>query len=110
MLPPPLPDVPTVTVEEAAELQSNGARIIDVREPVEYKALRVSHSDLLPMSTIQAWYADLQADEELLVLCRTGNRSASVVDALIRQAGFTNVSNIGGGIVAWGEAGLPTES
>lgn len=105
-----MPEVPTVTVEEAAERQTNGARIIDVREPVEYHSLRVPGSELMPMSTIQSWYADLAPDEHLLVLCRTGNRSAAVVDALIEQAGFTNVWNIGGGIVAWGDTGLPVES
>jgi rhodanese-related sulfurtransferase len=110
MFPPPPPEVPTLTVEEAAARQSAGARIIDVREPVEYHSVRVPNSDLLPMSTIQTWYADLGQHEELLVLCRSGNRSASVVNALIEQAGFTNVSNVAGGIIAWGEAGLPIES
>lgn len=109
MQPAPLPVVPTVSVQEAAELQSNGARLIDVREPVEYRSAHVPGSDLMPMSTIQSWYSDLAADDHLLVLCRTGNRSAAVVNALIDQAGFSNVWNVDGGIVAWSDAGLPIE-
>ncbi len=110
MIPQPLPDVPTVSVTEAATLQDNGARIIDVREAVEFNALRVPDSELRPMSTIQSWFQDLGADEHLLFLCRSGNRSANVVNALIEQAGFTNAWNIAGGIIAWGEAGLDVES
>lgn len=110
MIPAPAPEVPTCTVAEAAERHDNGVRIIDVREPVEHNSVRVPRTDLRPMSTIQSWYTDLDADEELLVLCRSGNRSAAVVDALLNQAGFSNVTNIAGGIIAWGEAGLPLES
>ena len=109
MIPAPAPEVPTCTVTEAAERHQTGARIIDVREPVEHNSLRVPGADLLPMSTIPSWYTDLDVNEELLVLCRSGNRSATVVDALVNQAGFTNVTNIAGGIMAWGEAGLPLE-
>lgn len=109
MIPAPAPEVPTCTVTEAAKRHQTGARIIDVREPVEHNSLRVPGADLLPMSTIQSWYTDLDVNEELLVLCRSGNRSATVVDALVNQAGFTNVTNIAGGIMAWGEAGLPLE-
>lgn len=109
MHPPPMPEVPTVTVDEAAALDADGARIIDVREPVEYHAAHVPGSDLLPMSAIQSWYSDLDKDDHLLVICRTGNRSAAVVNALIEQAGFTNAWNVQGGLVAWAKAGLPVE-
>lgn len=104
-----VPEVPTITVAEAEERRASGARLIDVRERVEFDAVRVPGSELMPMSTIQQWYTDLTPDEEIMVLCRSGNRSASVVDALIEQAGFTNVVNIAGGIIAWSEAGLPIE-
>jgi rhodanese-related sulfurtransferase len=103
---PIVPQVPTVTVVEAERRRAAGARLIDVRERVEYDAVRVPDSEMMPMSTIEQWYTELQPDEELLVLCRSGNRSASVVNALIEQAGFTNVVNVEGGIIAWSEAGL----
>jgi rhodanese-related sulfurtransferase len=104
-----VPEVPTITVTEAEQRQAEGARLIDVRERVEFDAVRVPGSELMPMSTIQEWYTGLRPDEELMVLCRSGNRSASVVNALIEQADFTNVVNVAGGIIAWSEAGLPIE-
>lgn len=94
---------------EASARFDRGARLLDVRERVEFDAVRVPGSELMPMSTIQAWYADLDPNEELLVLCRSGNRSASVVNALITQAGFTNCHNVTGGIIAWAESGLTIE-
>ena len=103
------PDVPTVDVDEAATRHAAGARLIDVREPVEWDAGHVAGSELFPMSTITEWYGDLDPGQELLVICRTGNRSASVVEALIRQAEFTAAHNVAGGIVAWVEADLPVE-
>jgi rhodanese-related sulfurtransferase len=110
MLPPPLPEVPTVTVAEAKEAVDRGVRMIDVREVVEFNSVHIPGTDLMPMSTIEQWYAQLSPDEELLVSCRTGQRSANVVHALIEQAGFSNVSNVAGGIVAWTAAGYPVES
>ncbi len=104
------PNVPAVDVEEAQRRHAAGARLIDVREHMEHVSLRIPGTQLLPMSTIREWYADLDPDEELLVYCRTGQRSASVVHALIEQAGFTNATNVTGGIVAWAETGLPTEA
>lgn len=106
---PIIPEVPSVSVTEARARVGNGARLLDVRERVEFDAVQVPGSELAPMSTIQAWYEDLDPDEELLVMCRSGNRSASVVNALIEQAGFTNCHNVTGGIIAWAEAGLPIE-
>jgi rhodanese-related sulfurtransferase len=110
MQPPPLPDVPTVTVAEAKDALDRGVRMIDVREVVEFNSVHIPGTHMMPMSTIQEWYTQLGADDELLVSCRTGQRSANVVHALIQQAGFTNVSNVAGGIVAWTAAGYPVES
>lgn len=106
---PPLPEVPTVTVAEANERLASGARLIDVRELHEYQAVHIPGTEVRPMSTIRDWYTHLEPEEELLVSCRTGTRSGQVVHALIEQAGFTNVSNVAGGIVAWAEAGFPVE-
>jgi rhodanese-related sulfurtransferase len=107
---PPMPAVPTVTVHEAKVRLDAGVRFIDVRETNEFAVARIPGSDLKPMSTIRQWYTELSPDDELLVSCRSGRRSADVVHALIEQAGFTNVSNVAGGIIAWADAGYEIDS
>ena len=62
------------------------------------------------MSTINDWYADLPRDRTVIVSCRSGQRSARVVHAIIDQAGFEDVHNLAGGIVAWAEAKLPLDT
>ncbi len=110
MLPQPIPQVPTVHVEDVGRLQSDGALLIDVREPKEWDHARIPGFELRPMSTINDWYVDLPHDRTIVVSCRSGNRSARVVQALIEQAGFEDVHNLAGGILAWAEAGYEVET
>lgn len=110
MIPQPVPIVPTVVPKDVDALVDGGALLIDVREQQEWDQARIPRSVLQPMSLINDWYLDLPRDRTIVVSCRTGHRSARVVHALIEQAGFEDVHNLGGGIVAWAEAGLPTES
>ena len=60
------------------------------------------------MGEVAARLAELPRDKEIIVTCRTGNRSSQVAD-LLREQGFTNVHNMTGGIVAWEEAGYAVE-
>ena len=106
----PLPDVPTVRASEVDGLVDTGALLIDVREPREWDQSRIPRSVLRPLSTINDWYAELPRDRTVIVSCRSGNRSARVVQALIDQAGFDDVHNLAGGIIAWAEAGLAVET
>jgi len=110
MLPPPIPHIPTIHVGEIDALLDAGALLVDVREQREWDQSRIPRSILRPMSTINDWYSDLPRDQTIVVSCRSGNRSARVVQALIEQAGFDDVHNLAGGIIAWAEAGLPVES
>ena len=109
MLPQPIPDVPTVHVGDVDELLREGALLIDVREQKEWDQAKMPRAELRPMSIINSWYADLPRDRTIIVSCRTGNRSAHVVHALIEQAGFEDVHNLAGGIVAWAEAGFDVQ-
>jgi len=87
----------------------DGALLIDVREHNEWDEARIPGAVFKPMSEINEWYADLPRDQAIVVQCRTGSRSAHVVHALMTQAGFDNVSNLTGGIVAWSHAELPVD-
>lgn len=107
-------DLPTIDVLEAARRTNHRADgpaplIVDVRELDEFTALRVPGTVLLPISRFSIGFHHLPTDRPLLMLCKVGGRSASATDFLLRS-GFTDVTNIAGGISAWHAAGLPTET
>lgn len=114
--PRPASDVPAATpgvvrdvsVEELHAAASQGALVIDVREPHEFAAGRVPASVLVPLATVPARADEFARDETLYVVCRTDNRSAQAAEALV-AAGFSDVRNVRGGMVAWAAAGLPIE-
>ncbi|WP_051478416.1 rhodanese-like domain-containing protein [Arthrobacter sp. H5] len=60
----------------------------------------------IPMGDLHARLHELDPTVPVVAVCRSGNRSATVADAL-NQAGFT-ASTMTGGIIAWQRAGLPT--
>ncbi|MGI9648550.1 MAG: rhodanese-like domain-containing protein [Acidimicrobiia bacterium] len=109
MFRPPPPDVPAVTAEEAAAMVDDGALLIDIRELKEWKMLRIPGADFKPMSEIQDWYEDLPRDVDIILQCRSGQRSGQATQALINQAGFDRVFNLTGGIIAWHSANLPVD-
>ena len=102
-----LPDNVDVATVEAIS-QNPGVYLLDVREPDEYAAGHIPGITLIPMGEVAARLAELPRDKEIIVTCRTGNRSSQVAD-LLREQGFTNVHNMTGGIVAWEEAGYAVE-
>jgi rhodanese-related sulfurtransferase len=92
----------TITPAEFAERAARGgrARLIDVREPEEFKLARVEGAELLPLSRFSEWAGALDPQEELVVMCHHGIRSAHVCAALARS-GFTKLYNLAGGIDRW---------
>ena len=99
----------SVDVDTVHAVKDNaGVFLIDVREPDEYAAGHIPGITLIPMGEVAARLAELPRDKEIIITCRTGNRSGQVAD-LLREQGFTNVHNMSGGIVAWEEAGYPVE-
>jgi DMSO/TMAO reductase YedYZ molybdopterin-dependent catalytic subunit/rhodanese-related sulfurtransferase len=96
---------PEVGVRTAAALVDAGALLLDVREPGEWQAGHVAQAWLLPMGQVARHRGDLPPDRRIVVVCRSGGRSAAVAEAL-RVWGFDAV-NLSGGMTAWGLAGLP---
>ncbi len=92
----------SATPQEIFERINSGKkfRFIDVREPLEYEIARIEQAELLPMSRIGDWIGTLDPEEETVVMCHHGIRSANVCQFLIRN-GFKNVSNLEGGIDLW---------
>lgn len=76
--------------------------LLDVREPWEYALCHIQGSRLVPMGQIQDVMDDLDADQEIIVICHHGRRSEQVAEFLERS-GFSNVANLTGGIDAWSQ-------
>ena len=91
----------------AARLSSDTPPLpIDVRTPGENAAGHIAGSVNLPLSRLEARLPELPKDRPLLVYCAGGYRS-SIASSLLRQRGFTDVSEIAGGMTAWASAHQP---
>lgn len=101
------PGVPAVHANEARELVDEGAILLDVREPFEFHSEHAPDARLVPLSALPSAVADLEQDRKVVVVCRSGNRSASATRFLKRQG--IDAVNLTGGMIAWVNAGLPTQ-
>ncbi|MFZ5523520.1 MAG: rhodanese-like domain-containing protein [Pseudomonadota bacterium] len=100
-------------VDSIAALQlinHKNAIVLDVREEDEYKAGHVLNSTLIPLGKLNQRIGELEKyrDRPIVVVCRSGNRSATVCAKLGKQ-GFTQAYNLAGGVNAWQKAKLPLE-
>lgn len=102
----PTPGSRIGVAEAKAKVEAGDALLVDVREPHEWHAGHIARATHIPLGTIASRAATLPTDREILVICRTGNRSGMAQEQLA-QAGVTKVTNIAGGMVAWAEHGFP---
>jgi hydroxyacylglutathione hydrolase len=84
----------------------NPPTVIDVRTPHERNGKAIAGSVGRPLNTLPAAVTDVPHDRSLIVHCAGGYRS-SIAASLLQREGFTNVSELAGGIAAWEAAGLP---
>ncbi|MDH5505891.1 MAG: molybdopterin-synthase adenylyltransferase MoeB [Anaerolineae bacterium] len=75
-------------------------RLLDVREPHELQIAQLPGVDLIPLGQLAARLSELDSAEEMVVLCKSGSRSARALELLV-GAGFRKVKNLKGGINAW---------
>jgi rhodanese-related sulfurtransferase len=80
------------------------AYLLDVREPDEWAAGHAPGAHHVPMMEIPARMAEVPADTEVVVVCRSGGRSGQVVSYLVGN-GWDNVRNLDGGMHSWEAAG-----
>jgi molybdopterin-guanine dinucleotide biosynthesis protein A/rhodanese-related sulfurtransferase len=100
----PMAEVPEIDIEELVRRQAAGAYVLDVRNPDEYEEGHVPGAVLLPLSELGERWEEVP-EGDVLVICKSGPRSARAVEAL-NQAGRTT-TNVTGGTVAWIRAGHP---
>ena len=93
-----------ITPNELVALRAAGRHpvLVDVREPHEREIAAIPDSILIPVGDILARMHELDTNQEIVLYCRTGVRSARALEQL-RTAGFTKLKNLTGGIHAWAD-------
>jgi rhodanese-related sulfurtransferase len=96
-----------IEVTELAKLKEKNStvRVIDIRQPAELNSGIIPGAEALPMHTIPLRLSELKRDETLVMVCRSGARSAQAC-MFLQQQGYENVFNLRGGMMAWAGSGL----
>jgi hydroxyacylglutathione hydrolase len=102
----PVANVPIISPEDAHNLvKSNQAVIIDVRSIEEMTADHVDGSIHIPWHDLRFKHADLDPENQYIVMCKGGQR-ASIASSILKMHGFNRVSNLAGGFFAYKRAGF----
>ena len=97
-----------VSVDEAYSMVQDGAFVLDVREVSEWNEFHAPGTTLIPLDELASRLDELPRDRQIVVVCRSGNRSQQGRDILL-AAGFTQVTSMTGGLNAWRLSGYPIE-
>ncbi len=81
-------------------------RVIDVRQMEEINQGTVPQAEALPLHTLPIRLHELDKNEKMVMVCRSGARSAQAC-MFLQQQGFGNVFNLRGGMIAWVQSGFP---
>jgi rhodanese-related sulfurtransferase len=96
----------TISVSDANTRFMEGAFLLDVREKSEWDQSHIEGAVLIPLGELSARIAEIPTNQDVLIICRSGNRSAQALD-LLRAAGLDRTTSIDGGITQWISSGLP---
>jgi rhodanese-related sulfurtransferase len=96
-----------IDVTQAQAMNMQGALLLDVREQGEYTEVHAPNATLIPLGQLSARLDEISAykDKPVVVMCRSGKRSAKAVH-LLQEAGYSHVNNMIGGILAWEKSEL----
>lgn len=96
-------EIREIDVDELETLLAAGTHVVDVRETDEYLEGHVPGAVLIPLSELQDRVDDVPSDGPVLLICKSGARSARACEYL---EGFgRDVTNVGGGTMAWMRSG-----
>lgn len=94
-------DIPLeVSVQQAKEMLTEGAAVVDVREPWEFDQGHIEGAIPVPLQTLPANIGDIPTDRPVVINCHHGGRSMRAVQFL-REQGHTQVTNLAGGLDKW---------
>lgn len=99
-------EVEVAELSEWLSASSDNLRIVDVREPQEHRQGMVPGSEPMPLASLPARLNEFSRDEKLVLVCRSGARSAQAC-MFLQQQGYDNVFNLRGGIIGWAGSNLP---
>lgn len=97
-----------ISVTDAYTKYQSGAFVLDVRTQEEWDDYHAPNTTLIPLDQLPARVNELPKDREIVVVCRSGNRSQQGRDILL-NAGFTQVTSMKGGLNEWRSSGYPIE-
>jgi rhodanese-related sulfurtransferase len=95
-----------ISVDEAHELYNEGAFLLDVRTQEEWDEYHAPGTTLIPLDELPDRLAEVPADQTIVVVCRSGNRSQQGRDILL-DAGFEQVTSMADGLKSWRTQGYP---
>lgn len=98
--------------KEVIESESNNPTVdfINVCTPAEYKEKHITGVRSVPLDTLQANVAELNAKKTVYIHCRSGNRGRQAIEKLVALGVTAELVNVEGGLLAWEEAGFETGS
>jgi len=99
---------PEIDTSEAYTMYQNGAFVLDVRTEEEWNEFHAPNTTLIPLDELASRVSEVPRDREIVVVCRSGNRSQQGRDILL-SAGFENVTSMAGGLTEWRSLGYPIE-
>ena len=97
-----------ISVSDAYTKYQSGAFVLDVRTQEEWNEFHAPNTTLIPLDQLPARLNEVPKDREIVVVCRSGNRSQEGRDILL-NAGFQQVSSMTGGLNEWRDSGYPIE-
>ena len=89
-------------------INQQNAVVLDVREDGEFKSGHIINAVHIPLGVLESRTSELGEDRArpVVVICKSGQRSAQASVALVKQ-GFSNVYKLSGGMMAWQSANMP---
>jgi rhodanese-related sulfurtransferase len=97
-----------ISTAQAYEKYQKGVFLLDVRTQAEWDSVRIPNTTLIPLDQLAARLNEVPTGQEIVVVCRSGNRSLQGRN-ILAQAGYAQISSMSGGVNAWRAAGYPVE-
>jgi len=102
---------PSATPVEATQLiNREDAIVLDIRENKEFQGGHIVNAIHIPLGNLKERHAELEKykSRPIIAACRSGSRSGQACSQL-KKAGFENIYNLKGGMMAWQHASLPID-